>query len=161
MTEKERIKNIRDSLGLSQEEFARQIGIGRSALSQIETGRTNPSEQTLMLVCDKFHVNEDWLRHGEGEMFLSPESQHLENIYQRYNLTPEDRIIVEEFLALSPEVRRGILDYVVRVADRLRQQEDIQIEREATEIARQLREEKERADGSFASQDTASDTKMA
>ena len=68
---------------------------------------------------------------------------------------------MEEFLALRPEVRREILDCVIRVADRLRQQQDSQIERVAADLAWQLREEEGQEAGSSASPDTASDTKMA
>ena len=161
MTENDRVKEIRKAKTFTQEEFGKALGISRAAIANIESGNRSVTEQTRRSICREFGVNETWLRTGEGEMFLSTESQHLENIYQRYNLTPEDRIIMEEFLALRPEVRREILDCVIRVADRLRQQEDFQLERDAAEIARQLREEKEQTDTSSASQDTDSDTKMA
>ena len=66
---------------------------------------------------------------------------------------------MEEFLALNPEVRRGILDCIVRVADRLRQQIELQIERVAADLVWQLREEEGQEAGSSASPDTASDKK--
>lgn len=63
---KERLKKLRKKLGLSQEEFGRQIGIGKTAVSKLETGENSPSEQTIMLICKEFNINEVWLRTGEG-----------------------------------------------------------------------------------------------
>lgn len=63
---KERIKLIRKRKNLSQEEFGSQIGITRSSVSLLESGRNSPSEQTIMLICKEFGVNEVWLRTGEG-----------------------------------------------------------------------------------------------
>lgn len=65
----ERFRQLRKCLELSQEEFAKRIGIGKTAVSKIESGENNPSEQTIMLICSNFAVNEIWLRTGEGEMF--------------------------------------------------------------------------------------------
>lgn len=70
MTENERIKRIRESVGLTQEKFAKRIGIGGSAISQIEKGHIRASEQTQLFICREFNVNEHWLRTGDGEMFL-------------------------------------------------------------------------------------------
>ena len=63
---KERIELIRRRENLSQEEFGSQIGITRSSVSLLESGRNRPSEQTIMLICKEFGVNEVWLRTGEG-----------------------------------------------------------------------------------------------
>lgn len=109
-------------------------------MSKVENGRRNVTEQVRRAVCREFGVNEKWLLTGEGEMFLEPLSRQLDAIYQRHQLTPEDRIMMEEFLMLGPEVRRGILDYIHRVSQRLNQREDQQIDAEAAELAFQLRE---------------------
>ena len=70
MTENERIKAVRQALGVTQDDFCKKIGIGRSALSQIELGRTNAREQTKRLICQEYHVREEWLREGLGEIFV-------------------------------------------------------------------------------------------
>lgn len=63
----ERIKSIRKSYGLSQEEFGKKLKIGRSSVAKLESGENNPSEQTIDLICREFNINEEWLRTGEGE----------------------------------------------------------------------------------------------
>lgn len=59
---KERIKAIRKALGLSGERFGEKIGLKRVAISQLETGRTTPTNQTIMSICREFNVSEGWLR---------------------------------------------------------------------------------------------------
>ena len=63
---KDRIKLLRKKEKMSQEEFGRKIGIGKSSVSKIELGENNPSDQPIMLICSIFNVNEVWLRTGEG-----------------------------------------------------------------------------------------------
>lgn len=66
----ERIKQVRLSTKLSQTEFAEKILVSRSAVCKMESGENSPSEQTVKLICQEFNVNEDWLRTGNGEMFV-------------------------------------------------------------------------------------------
>lgn len=61
-----RIKEIRKTKKLSQEAFGEKLGITKSSVSLLESGKNNPSEQTIMLICKEFGVNEVWLRTGEG-----------------------------------------------------------------------------------------------
>ncbi|MFR6346394.1 MAG: helix-turn-helix domain-containing protein [Enterocloster aldenensis] len=65
----ERIKELRKSLGLTQEKFANRIGIKRNTLANYEIGRNEPIDGIVFSICREFNVNEDWLRTGEGEMF--------------------------------------------------------------------------------------------
>ena len=46
------------------------IGVGKSAISKIERGENNLSEQMFKSICREWNVNEEWLRTGEGEMFV-------------------------------------------------------------------------------------------
>lgn len=66
----ERIRELRKSFGLSGEKFGERIGLKKVAISQIETGRSMPTEQTVLSICREFGVSEDWLRNGNGDMFI-------------------------------------------------------------------------------------------
>lgn len=68
-TENERIKEVRKSLGLTQEKFGEKIGVKKNSLSNTETGVNAVSNQLRTAICREFNVNEEWLRTGEGEMF--------------------------------------------------------------------------------------------
>lgn len=65
----ERIRLLRKHLGLTADAFGEAIGIVRSAVSNIESGRRQPTNQLITSICREFNVNETWLRTGEGEMF--------------------------------------------------------------------------------------------
>ena len=65
----ERIREIRKDAGLTLEKFGAKIGITAPSCSQLESGKTNPSQQTIMNICRAFHVNETWLRTGAGEKY--------------------------------------------------------------------------------------------
>ncbi len=65
----ERIKQLRKEMQLTQEEFAKQIGIKRNTLANYEIGRNDPIDAVVFSICREFNVNEEWLRNGIGEMF--------------------------------------------------------------------------------------------
>lgn len=68
----ERIKAVRKTVGISQTEFGKRVGISRDAVNNIENGRLKRPEQKeplYRLICTEFAINEQWLRTGEGDMF--------------------------------------------------------------------------------------------
>ena len=66
----ERIKEIRNALKMTQQEFAERIKIKRNTVATYEMGRSIPRDSAIALICKEFSVNEDWLRNGNGEMFI-------------------------------------------------------------------------------------------
>lgn len=66
---KDRMKELRVNLGLTQKEFADRIGVKQSTIATYEIGRNNPSDTVIALICREFGVDEIWLRTGTGEMF--------------------------------------------------------------------------------------------
>ena len=67
---KERIRKLRRSLDMTQQEFADRIGIKRNTIANYENGRNDPVDSVVSLICREFNVNENWLRTGEGDMFV-------------------------------------------------------------------------------------------
>ena len=81
----ERLRELRLALGLTQKAFGEKIGLQNSSIATYESGRNKPSGAAIKQICDRFRVNERWLRTGEGEMFVpcSPDeelSEALEKI---------------------------------------------------------------------------------
>ena len=66
---KDRLKKLRKTLDMTQQEFADSIGIKRSTMATYESGRNEPIDAVISLICRQHGVNENWLRTGEGEMF--------------------------------------------------------------------------------------------
>lgn len=73
----ERLKELRKTLDLTQQEFADKIGVKRNTIAQYESGRNAPIDAVITLICRTYGVNETWLRTGEGEMF-QPKSRNDE-----------------------------------------------------------------------------------
>lgn len=91
---KDRIKQVRKEYGLTQEEFATRIGIAKSSVSLLESGRNNPGTQTIQLICQQFRVRKDWLLEGTGPMML-PEA--------------DDDAIIDEVLAGDDEFVKAVI----------------------------------------------------
>lgn len=65
----ERLKKLRKALRLTQADFAQQLNIATSTVTSYETGSRQMPNRTIIDICEKFNVNELWLRTGEGDMF--------------------------------------------------------------------------------------------
>ena len=67
----DRVKEIRKASGeyKTLEKFGAKIGLSKTAISDIENGRRNLTEQSFKSICREFSVNPEWLRDGSGEMF--------------------------------------------------------------------------------------------
>lgn len=108
---KDRIKKLRKSLDMTQQEFAERIGVKRNTVGQYEIGRNEPIDTVVNLICREFNVSEEWLRNGDGEMFNPAPSDALDQLSQKYRLSNADYVMIEKFVNLKPEVRQNIYDY--------------------------------------------------
>jgi len=79
----ERIKVLRETLHLSQAEFAKKLRITRGHVSNLETGRSAPSDQLIFLICEVFSIEEPWLFDGEGNMQLAAHLDAAETDHQK------------------------------------------------------------------------------
>lgn len=96
-----RIKELRKSLNLTQEEFANRLAITKASVSRLESGVNNPSDQTIKLICSEFGIRREWLELGhepmkEADMENSPET-----------LVPELVAILSDNPALLDLARRA------------------------------------------------------
>ena len=66
----ERVKELRKALGLTLDKFGERLGVTKQTVSRIENGINNVTDQMFKSICREFNVNENWLRTGEGEMFV-------------------------------------------------------------------------------------------
>ncbi len=90
----ERLKQVRKALGLNQTEFARHLGITQTAYSMIENDVRPLASKYIKVICSTFHVDENWLVTGSGEMFLA---------------SPYEREFIEIFGHLVPETQQYLL----------------------------------------------------
>lgn len=69
MDEGQRVRELRKESGLTLEKFGKHLGVGKTAISKIENGENNLTDQMILAICREYNVDEKWLRTGEGEMF--------------------------------------------------------------------------------------------
>lgn len=67
---KDRIKRIRMESNLTQQAFADKIGVKRNTVALYESGDCGVSDAVIKLICKAYNVNEEWLRTGNGEMYV-------------------------------------------------------------------------------------------
>lgn len=66
----ERINELINTLGMKKVEFARRLNVSQPFVSELCSGAKSPSSRTIADICREFDVNEDWLRTGEGDMYI-------------------------------------------------------------------------------------------
>lgn len=103
MTQNERVKEIRKSLGLTLEKFGERIGVARGSMSNIENGNRNLTKQMTKSICREFSVDYMWLTTGEGEMFIDSDDDFIERI---------DRIMAGE-----DEARKNLFKFMLELSD--------------------------------------------
>lgn len=118
---KNRVKELRKSLGLSQESFGEKLGVTKSSVSNMESGRFNVTDTIVKLICKEFNVNEYWLRDGEGPMFRPVKSVDNELSIEIAKLINSDdaftKQCVLQYLKLSEESKELFKNFLVSVVD--------------------------------------------
>ncbi len=101
----ERVKELRQALRLSGEKFGESLGVNHSAISKIENGKTNLTDQMIKSICLAYNVNEDWLRNGNGSMFNQSKDDYLSDLQKQFGLTDFQKKLVKTYLELTPDQR--------------------------------------------------------
>ena len=100
----DRIKQVRQSEGLTQAEFAEKIGLSRNYIAMIEIGQREPSDRTIKDICRIFGVNEIWLRTGVGEPFMPlSRSEELAAIFERMEVGDDAKSRLIRAMARMPD----------------------------------------------------------
>jgi transcriptional regulator with XRE-family HTH domain len=75
-----RLLEVRNRLGLTQDEIARKIGISRPLYVGYEngTGKGNVSKKSVEKVIRNLNINEEWLFSGKGDMIIIREYPNVE-----------------------------------------------------------------------------------
>ena len=127
----ERIRKLRKTLDLTQQEFANKLGMKQNTIATYEMGRANPSDQTIRSICREFNVNDSWLRTGEGEMFIQiPEKDETADLV--YDLLGPARnefhdIIIEimrTYKELSPSAQQTLTDFAAKLRENMQKKNE-------------------------------------
>jgi transcriptional regulator with XRE-family HTH domain len=112
---KDRLKELRKSLGLTQQEFADRIGLKRNTLAGYEIGKSIPIDAIIISICREYGVSEERLRNGEGEMFNSSMNNEVDAVVTKYHLNEKAKQCILKFVELSDNDRAVILKFMENV----------------------------------------------
>jgi transcriptional regulator with XRE-family HTH domain len=106
----ERLQQIRKKLGFLQKDFAGELEISSSSLSDIEAGNIKPRFELIYQLIKKFNVDIIYLLNGTGDMFYHEE----EEIFHQSAVLTQYRDWFKEFISYfenSPMVRYALMNF--------------------------------------------------
>lgn len=110
-----KIKQVRTSLKISQADFGKKLGVSRSVINNLERGVTELKEPLFALFCNTFNVNPDWLRTGNGDMFVSDEFSIVDKLQYAYELSDTSAEIIAGFLKLPKSEQDSFMQTLKKI----------------------------------------------
>lgn len=112
MTANDRIKYLRKVLlDKTQQEFSSMIMISRSNLGNIETGTVEATDRVITSICEKFNVNENWIKSGIEPVFKDSARISLDDYAKSKGATDLDLKIIKLYLELDPDIRKNLVEH--------------------------------------------------
>lgn len=101
------------ALDLTTREFGAALGISSGAVSSIETGYRNVTDKHIKLICAAFPtVSEQWIRTGDGDMFVKSSSDLIDDVCRKYDLDGIAKAMLRAYVELDAASRAVISDYI-------------------------------------------------
>lgn len=129
----ERFKLLRKTCKKTQEEWGKVLGLTRSGITDIEAGRRNVTNQHLIMLSNwkEKRVNIDWLKTGNGDMFLElPEEDEIA-VYVSELLEDDGNnplyVIIKEIMhtysELTPKSQEVLRDFSKKLISNIKEKE--------------------------------------
>ena len=118
MTENEKIKMVRKYFSMTMESFGERVGLKKSAISLMESGRSSVSNSLRTSVCREFGVSMDWLTgniDGDEIVFAKTPGDVVSTFAQDNNLDPLEESLLREYLKLKDNERNVFRKYLKSV----------------------------------------------
>lgn len=118
----DRIRSERKAKGLTQEALGKYVGVGKSSVSQWESGLTKNMDGTNMVMTAKaLGVNPNWLATGQGEKYPTYDQHLLQNnaILEKknhYSITPNETLLLNAFKRLTLEQQQIVISNAQEIA---------------------------------------------
>ena len=118
----DRVAQVIATLGLTKTAFAARLNISQPTVSQICSGRCGVSDRTVSDICEKFNINEIWLRTGLGEMKLPlSRDEQLAKIFAAVQVSDDERArLTKAFLSLPDEAYPKLYELFLTFMENLR-----------------------------------------
>lgn len=118
-----RIGMLIETLDMKKVRFAERLKIDQSYVTQLTSGKRNPSDRTISDICREFNVQEEWLRHGNGEMFLDFKEDEFSKAAASLSNDAFVKSLIIEYWKLDEDSKKLFRDFIHRLSDNMREQE--------------------------------------
>lgn len=103
MTQNERVREVRKSYSLTLDKFGERIGLKKSAVSLIESGKNSLTDANIKSICREFNVSEEWLRNGTGDMEAIKPDDFTSAVVQIDKGDPKARQVILNYWHMSQQ----------------------------------------------------------
>jgi transcriptional regulator with XRE-family HTH domain len=101
-----RFKELRRTLGLTQDQIAQRLGLTQTTITGIEKGKSFPTVSTILYLSENYRLSHKWLLSGCGNMREDPVDE-LPADYEEYEEEIKELLY---FMRRVPMVRNFILE---------------------------------------------------
>ena len=113
-----RIKQVREATRLSQATFGYKLGLGLATFRNLEQGGNQLTQPLFELICSTFNVSPDWLRTGNGRMFLTTYRSSIEDLKIEYSLSKTEYKLLKAYLELPINRRNEFADTLLSIYEK-------------------------------------------
>jgi len=117
----ERLKLLRKALNLKQADFGARIGLSQPTIGMYEKETRPLTERVISQLVSEFHINEEYLRHGTGDMFIDQTPKLVRQLADELSLSDREQRLLLTFLTFPPETRAQVLDFAQEFVAKLQQ----------------------------------------
>lgn len=117
-----RIGMLIEALNMKKVRFAERLKIDQSYVTQLTSGKRNPSNRTISDICREFNVREEWLRNGRGEMFLDLTEDEFSKAASTLSNDAFVRSMIIEYCKLDEDNKQLFRDFIHKLSDSMRNQ---------------------------------------
>lgn len=117
----ERLKTIRKALNLNQTDFGARINLSQTTIGQYEKETRPITERVISQLVAEYNINEEYLRHGTGEMFVSHRSDLVRELAQKLQLSDREQRLLLAYSTFPADKREQFLDFAQDLFTKLRE----------------------------------------
>lgn len=119
----ERLKSIRTTLSLTQEEFGKILGFSKTAIWSYEKGTRSIPERFIKSVCHEFNVSYNYIKYGTGPKSETPNKvdDAFSYLATFYKLNSVDIDIIKSYLTMSTKERSAFSTFITTIANASKQ----------------------------------------
>lgn len=106
-----RIRELRKTMGLNQEQLGAMLGVTKSQISKLENGTSTVTIRMAKDICQKCNADYLWLTEGaKVPMFIEKPDSLIDSLCKKYSLTQNERSLLESYLKMPPQLRDKFIE---------------------------------------------------